>query len=85
MLNANKGGRPAQPDRIRIQIKLSLHKCEDTDLIAWFAQIPEGYRSKMVMTALRQGGMGTQNDAARIAEEGEWIADDDFEAMLDML
>lgn len=85
MLNANKGGRPAQPDRVRIQIKLSLHKCQDADLIAWFAQISEGYRSKMVMTALRQGGMGMQSDATTVSEGDEWIADDDFEAMLDML
>jgi hypothetical protein len=86
MLNAKKGGRPAQLYRtIRIQLTLSLHERDDADLIAWFAQIPTGYRPKAVMTALRQGGMGTQNDAATVDEEGEWIADDDFEAMLDLL
>lgn len=85
MPNANKGGRPAQPDRVRIQIKLSLRKGEDADLIAWFAQIPEGYRPKAVMTALRQGGMATQNDTVTVPEAGEWVADEDFEAMLDLL
>lgn len=86
MPNDKRGrGRPTKAGKVRIQLKLSLHEQEDADLITWFQQIPEGQRSKAVITALRQGKIEVSEPTHNGAEGEDLVADDDFEAMLELL
>lgn len=80
-MKKKRGRKPNAVRSTRVVISGWLHPQYDADILAWLQSIPKGQRMNAFKTALRSGGMTSQDlpaepdeDAARIADEilGAW-------------